>query len=636
MDQEGHILTERLSKLLDKANSLPKTPGCYLMKDRDDKILYVGKAKNLKARVGSYFNRSAKSAKTMILVSKVCDFDFMLTNSEAESYVLENNLIKEHRPKYNIRLKDDKSYPYVKVNRKHRYPKLEYVRRPKRKPGLELFGPYPSGSNISTVMRTITKAFRLRDCSDWDFASRKTPCILHQMGQCSAPCVGLVDKADYEEDLANAIKVLKGNRSSKEAMKILEKRMMDFAEREEFEQAAMMRDYIEELRLFLERSFDQKVEFLNEKNVDVFACYKGDKELDISLYMIRQGSLLGHKSFHFFIDDLFDEISEEVIQFMLQYYGQSEEPVPELIVTDLNSEQTENFELALQKTLGESIRFHVASAGRKYKSLVDAARNHAQESQRVRLQNQESEYTGLHKLKELLNLPERPRVLECYDIAIWQGKSPSASQVVFHDGKPDKKSYRYYHLQELPEGNNDFAMMKEVFTRRLKRKPLPDVFVVDGGVAQVNIARQALREAGIDLPVVGIAKSRDLKQGFRSKKTERSEERLVIPNRSNPYILSKCPSLFRIIVQMRDEAHRFSRKLHHKAEKKRIIRSWIDDVPGIGEGTKKEILKKLTSPKEDLAKMNVKELGDLLGIQLRHAKALFDYFRNQESGKDEA
>ena len=629
-EQNMTDLSTRLLGLLAKANSLPKSPGCYLMKDRDSQILYVGKAKNLKSRVGSYFNNSAKSPKTQILVSKIEDFDFILTNSEAESYVLENNLIKDNRPKYNIRLKDDKSYPYVKVNLKHSFPKLEYVRRPKRSSGVELFGPYPSGSNISSVMRAITKAFNLRDCSDWDFASRKTPCILYQMGQCSGPCVGLISKEDYHKDLENATKVLKGNRSSKEAMKLLEDKMMEFAEAEKFEQAAMVRDYIEELKPFLERSFDQKVEFLNEKNVDVFACHKGDKELDISLYMIRQGSLLGHKSFHFFIDDLFDEISEEVILFMLQYYGQSDEPVPELIVADLSKEKAQNFEKALAHTIGENIKFKVATGGSKYKSLVEAARHHAEESQRVRLKNQESEFTGLNKLKELLNLPERPRVLECYDIAIWQGKSPTASQVVFHDGKPDKKSYRYYHLKELPEGNNDFAMMKEVFERRLKRKPLPDVFIVDGGVAQVNMAKRALDEAGLSVPVAGLAKARDLKQGFRSSKVEKSEERLVIPNRSNPYVLSKCPSLFRILVQMRDEAHRFSRKLHHKTEKKRVIKSWIDDVPGIGEQTRGEILKKLTTPKEDLAKMNVKEISDLLGINVRHAKAIFEHLRGED------
>lgn len=621
---------QKIADLLTKAKTLPKTPGCYLMKDADDNILYVGKAKSLRSRVGSYFNTSAKSPKTQILVSKIFDFDFILTNSEAESYVLENNLIKDSRPKYNIRLKDDKSYPYVKVDKSHEYPKLQYVRRPKRKSGVELFGPYPSGSNISSVMRTIVKAFNLRDCSDWDFASRKTPCILHQMGQCSAPCVGLVSKEDYHRDLENALKVLKGNRSSKEALQILEDKMIAFAERERFEQAAMLRDTIEELRPFLESSFDQKVEFLNEKNVDVFACHKGEKELDISLYMIRQGSLLGHKSFHFPVDDLLDEIAEEVILFMLQYYGQSDEPVPELIVADLQKERAETFFQALKQTLGEHFRFKVVAGTRKYKNLVDAARHHAEESQRVRIKNQESEYAGLNKLKDLLSLPERPRVLECYDVAVWQGKSPAASQVVFHDGKPDKKSYRYYHLQELPEGNNDFAMMREVFERRLRKKPWPDVFIVDGGTAQVNIVRQVLREFGAEVPVAGLAKARDLKQGFRSSKVERSEERLVIPNRSNPYILSKSPSLYRILVQMRDEAHRFSRKLHHKAENKRVLKSWIDDVPGIGEKIKKEILSRLTTPKEELAKMNVKELSDLLGIQVRHAKAIYEHLRGGE------
>ncbi|MEX1099440.1 MAG: hypothetical protein WEB87_03370, partial [Bacteriovoracaceae bacterium] len=375
----------------------------------------------------------------------------------------------------------------------------------------------------------------------------------------------------------------------------------------------------------------QKVEFLNEKNIDVFSCYKGDKELDISLYMIRQGSLLGHKSFHFFIDDLFDQISDEVILFMLQYYSQNEEVLPELVVADLERDDALKFEEALKKTIGEGERLKVAQGGRKYKALVDAARVHAEESQKVRLKNQQSEFTGLAKLQDLLKLEEKPRLLECYDIAVWQGKSPTAAQVVFHDGKPDKKSYRYYHLQELPEGNNDFAMMKEVFERRLKRQALPDVFIVDGGVAQVNVAVKVLKEFGIDIPVAGLAKARDLKKSYRGSAVSKSEERLVIPNRSNPYILNKCPPLFRILVQMRDEAHRFSRKLHHKAEKNRVFKSWIDDVPNIGEKTKMEILRNLTSEKEELAKMNVKELMDLLGVQVRHAKALYEFLRAEKN-----
>lgn len=624
----------RLNELLEKAKTLPKSPGCYLMYDSRKNVIYVGKAKDLKARVTSYFNKSQKSAKTMVLIARINDFEFMLTNSDAESYVLENNLIKQYKPRYNIRLKDDKSYPYVQVDYTHDYPKLQYVRRPKKKNHMELFGPYPVGSSISEAMKTLTKAFQLRDCSDYDFKIRKTPCILYQMHQCSAPCVGKISKKDYAKDLEDSLLLLRGKRKSQKALSILEEKMLKHAESEEFEQAAMQRDYIESLSGFLENNFDQNVELNNEKNIDVISFFNGEEELDISLYMIREGNLLGHKSFHFSNSDLFNEVEEEVSLFILQYYTQIDDVLPEQIILDLDSEIASNLESALKQTAGEGIKFKVVSKTKKYRPLLDATKKHAQESQRVRIKNQESEYVGLHKLKDLLGLTERPRLLECYDIAIWQGKSPTASQIVFHDGKADKKKYRYYHLKELPEGNNDFAMMKEVFERRLKHGELPDVFVVDGGKAQVSTVSKVLEEQQINIPVVGIAKSREIAKNFQSSKIEKSDERLVIPNRSNPYVLSKCPSLMRIIVQMRDEAHRFSRKLHHKKEKGRIITSWLDEVPGIGPKTRDKILTHLELTKEEIKKLNVKEISDHLGVNIRHARSIYETLHAEEKSKN--
>jgi len=621
--------SKRLSELLDKAKSLPNKPGCYLMKSSSGQIIYVGKAKNLKARVTSYFNKSQKSPKTMILIARIKDFDFMLTNSDPESYVLENNLIKENKPRYNIRLKDDKSYPYLLADFNHDFAKLQYVRRPKKKSNTELFGPYPVGSNISEAIKMATKAYQLRDCSDYDFRTRKTPCILHQMHQCSAPCVGEISKTEYRNDLEDALDIFKGRRKSLSSLKKLELKMLEHAENEEYEQAAMLRDYIQKLESFLENSFDQSVELNNEKNIDVISYWNGEEELDISLYMIRSGNLLGHKSFHFSNSDLFNSIDEEVGNFILQYYTQIDDVLADTIILDLESEIADNIEKALKKT-HDGLKFKMISSTKKYQPLIDATKKHAQESQRVRIQNQESEFVGLNKLKDLLSLKERPKVLECYDIAIWQGKSPTASQIVFHDGKPDKKLYRYFHLQELPEGNNDFAMMKEVFERRLKHGNYPDVFVVDGGKAQVSTVKKVLDNLEIDIPVVGIAKSREIAKNFQSSKVEKSDERLVIPNRSNPYILSKTPSLMRIIVQMRDEAHRFSRKLHHKKEKGRIITSWLDEVPGIGPKTRTKILQHLTLTKDELVKLNVKEISDHLGLEIRHARSIYDFLHAEE------
>jgi excinuclease ABC subunit C len=622
----------RLSALLSKANTMPKTSGCYFMKGSNGEIIYVGKAKSLKSRVSSYFNNSSKSPKTQILVSHIYEFDFILTQSDAESFVLENNLIKKHKPKYNIMLKDDKTYPYLSINFNQDFPRLEYVRRPKRKKNVELFGPFPVGSNISKILRVLTKAFRLRDCSVHEFNSRKTACILYQMNQCSAPCVDLIGKKDYRKDLDMAVNFFRNKKKVVRTLGYLTDVMMNHAEKEEFELAGIVRDYLEELDEFAEKSFEQNVESLSSSNCDIVSYYVGDEEIDISLYLIRQGNLIGHKNFNFLNADLFDETENEVVQAMLQYYSQNSEVLPDKIITDLSKDHASEFEQALGQIIGEGIRFSVHSKTKKYESLINSTRNHAEESQRVRIKNQDSVFVGLNRLKNLLNLKDRPKVLECYDIAIWQGKSPTASQIVFYEGKPDKTQYRHYHMTELPEGNNDFAMMREVFERRLKYGNFPDVFIVDGGIQQVNTVQKVLDALEVEIPVIGIAKARDLKKaGFRSAEVKLSEERLVIPNRSNPFILNKCPALMRIVVQMRDEAHRFSRRLHHKTEKKRVIHSWIDTIKGLNKEIKAHILRTNTLAREELFEMNITELQNFLGLETKHARILYDFLHAEEN-----
>ncbi|MCM2350314.1 MAG: excinuclease ABC subunit UvrC [Bacteriovoracaceae bacterium] len=612
----------KTEELLEKANSLPQQPGCYLMKDKNGRVIYVGKAKKLKSRVTTYFNKSAKGYKTGYMVSHVVHFDFIITRSDAESFVLENNLIKEHSPKYNIRLRDDKSYPYLQVNWNEPFPRLEYIRRPKKGKGKELYGPYPPGSNISMIMRVLTKSFALRDCSLSEFKTRKTPCLLHQMRQCSAPCVGLRSKEEYETDLQNALNFFQGPIKAKRTLNRLQEKMLEYAEGEEFEMAAIIRDHIQLLDDFLQKSYDQKVESIqSEKNIDIWSYWNGDEEVDISLYMIRSGLLLGQKNFNFVKGELIEELKDEILQKIVQYYSDPEEINPDIVVMDFEEEEIKDVSIALN-TYGE---MKVLGQSKKFLPLIEMCRKHAEESQRIRIANADSVYMGLHKLKDLLSMKERPRILECYDVAIWQGSSPTASQIVFEEGKPNKKKYRYYHLETRPEGNNDFAMMREVITRRLDNGDLPDVLVVDGGVAQVNTVMAVLKELSVELCVVGIAKSRELSGDFRATEIDRSEERLIIPGRANPYILSKCPPLFKIIVSMRDEAHRFSRKLHHKAESKRVLATWLDDVKGLGKETKKKILTSLSMTKSELKAYTVNDLMNYFGIKNPQAKALWTH-----------
>lgn len=560
--------TPQMAKLEEKAKLLPLRPGCYLMKNKNDQIIYVGKAKNLKNRVQSYFNTSEKNAKTEILVSHVVDFEFIITETDAESFVLENNLIKKHTPKYNIRLKDDKSYPYVVINHNEPFPRLEFIRRVKRGKGIEVYGPFVTGSNIWDILRILTKTFGLRDCTLTEFKKRKEPCLLFQMNQCTAPCVEKISSDDYAKKLKLAVDLFaaNGNKTVKEFVHLME----SAAQNEEFELAAQIRDNLKLIEDFRGNFNQENAEIDSQKNIDIVAYYHGEIETDISIYMMRNGILLGHKNFSFSNLDIEDRPIDAVLNFLFQYYANTFDTEPDLIITHFEESENILFEEAIQTI---PLKSKVRDAKNKFEKLLTLTREHAFETQRVRMLHDDSVYVGLNKLKDLLNLRERPVVLECYDIAIFQGSSPTASQIVFHDGKPDKKNYRYYHLEERPEGNNDFAMMKELITRRADNGNLPDVFIVDGGLGQVNIFKEALKEFKIDIPVMGIAKQKTLrsKEGFKQVDIKKSEERLIIPGRTNPYFLNQNRALFKIIVQMRDEAHRFSRKLHHKEEQKRII-----------------------------------------------------------------
>lgn len=621
------VKTERIGKkqqaLWEKAKSLPQKSGCYLMKrlrGGSEEILYVGKAKNLKNRVTSYFNGSAKSAKTEILVGHINEFDFIITDNEAEAFVLENNLIKKHAPKYNIRLKDDKSYPYIQIDYTEPFARPIYTRRPKKKKNQKLYGPFTTGSNISQVLRILTKSFGLRDCSLSEFKRRKRPCLLYQMKQCSASCVGYISDQEYNNDLNFVSSFLEGKTTK--VLKELEKRMLNAAEKEEFEHAAIIRDNISTLTEFSEQSFSQNVEVGANKNIDIIAYHIGEFEIDISVYIMRSGILLGHKNYHFQKGDNEEECKEIFLNFVYQYYSQSAESLPEKVTLDLDSDSLKLINNAFENTSEMSLAA-VKPVGMT-KKLYSLTYDHAKEHQRFRHKNQDSVWVGLNKLKELLKLKETPKLLECYDIAIWQGQSPTAAQIVFDEGKPDKKYYRYYHLEERPEGNNDFAMMKEVLTRRLKKGRLPDVFIVDGGKGQVNSFLEVLRDFNLeDIPVVGIAKERSGKhQSFKDEEVGRSEERLVIPKRLNPYILKKCPSLMRIVVQMRDEAHRFSRKLHHKKEHKRVLGSWFENIEGIGKVTLEKIRLNLDVSLDELGKLSVDEISVKFDISDEIAKKI--------------
>lgn len=582
MDKKD-ILQNKLLELAHKAKSLPEFPGCYLMKDSSGNILYIGKAKNLRDRVSSYFCFDIhQNIKTRLLVEKIDSFEFIITMNNVEALVLENNLIKKHRPKYNIALKDDRTFPYILIDYQHDYPTLNFFRKnnaetnsrnsktPKNS-GQEFLGPYPTGSNIGNVIRVLKKIFLLRDCSDIKFKNRSHPCLLFQMHYCSAPCVNKISKSDYQKNLDAAKRFLSGK--SLDICKVQEESMLAAAEEENFEWAKIIRDNLKMLEEFLAFGRQKNVEIfetVNNSNIDIVAYCEFQNELDLSIYIVRNGLLLGHKNLH---DNFFMESADEcAVRLLSKYYlTQIEDLLPDKIITDWNDDISQEFI--------SYCKIKVDRPGRKFQELIALVKKHVLEVQRLRVLRNDGVTNGLSLLQELLGLKKYPDLIECYDIAIFAGSSPTASKVVFEKNSLNKEKYRFYHLEERAEGNNDFKMLEEVFSRRLEnidkdhdkgKDSLPDVFLVDGGQLQVNVLEKILKTKNINIPVVGIIKS-------RNKGVNKSDERLVLPNRKDSFSLNttsaKTRELRKILSDLRDEAHRFARKLHHHAEKKRILGS---------------------------------------------------------------
>ncbi len=619
------------TELLDKAKTLPRSPGCYLMKNVYNEVIYVGKAKNLKNRVKTYFDASEKYSKTQALVKRIKDFEIIMTESEMESLILENNLIKQYTPKYNIRLRDDKTYPYLEINLNESFPRLIYTRKPKKKKNIKIYGPFPEGSYLKSTIKTLTKVYNLRDCSLTEFRSRKTPCILHQIHQCSAPCVDKISKENYHQDLKEVEKFFSSDSKRKKIIKNLEDKMINLSNSQEFEKAILLRDSLSTLKLYNDESIKQKVEFQeNLKDIDLFSYHYSEEEIDLAIYEIRNSLLIGAKNIHLinqFKDS--EEFYQNIPSIILQYYSKKN-TFPDYLILDLEKNTEKKVAEALKKISKSKIK--VVKPGNKFRTLFETTHEYARNSQRMRKENYQNILKGLKKLKDLLTLDELPRDLECYDIAVWQGQSPTAAQITFKDGKPDKKNYRYFHLTERLEGNNDFAMMEEVLERRLKYQNLPDVFIVDGGKLQVNSFKKILNKHQLKIPVVGIAKSR-LHPNYKNDLRNKSEERLVIPGRTNPYTLKKNIELFRIVTQMRDEAHRFSRKLHHKQEKKKFIHSDLSEIPGVGKITIKKILSVHTGNIYELGKLSIQDIMNNFSLSEKVAQKIYNYFNETKDLK---
>ncbi|QDE96615.1 excinuclease ABC subunit UvrC [Myxococcus xanthus] len=596
------------AKLLEKLDALPTEPGVYLMKDRRGQIIYVGKAINLRSRVRSYFNRTGDTRVFVSLLDQLLgDLETVLVSNEKEALLLENELIKKHRPRFNVLLKDDKQFISLRLDRTQPYPRLEVVRKYERD-GARYFGPYSSAGAIRETLRVVNRFFRLRTCTDHVLANRKRPCLLHQIGRCPAPCVYPVPQEDYHRSVDEVVMFLEGKAG--ELVEGLRLRMKRAAQELKFEEAARIRDQLSAIERSLER---QKVATTDFKDQDVFAFHReGDRILFYVLW-VRQGRLNGGQAFPFGSQEFPDE--ELIASFVNLYYDQGSF-VPEEVLLPLELEDgTGGLEALLTERKGERVRVLVPKRGEKL-DLVKMAAKNAEQAFVERRRTKDETDNVLSRLQQRLGLRNFPRRMECFDISHFQGSAIVASQVAVTDGDADKSRYRKYKIKTL-EKQDDFASMYEVISRRLKRgledNDLPDLLVIDGGKGQLASAHAAMKDVGVDsVDVVGLAKSRDLEVFDRDAESARSPERVFVVGRKDPIVLSQNSAEMFMLTRMRDEAHRFAITFQKQVLRKSRVRSALEDIPGVGETRRKQLLRHFGSLKR-VGDASIEELAEVVG-----------------------
>ncbi|MGE0763021.1 MAG: excinuclease ABC subunit UvrC [Bdellovibrionales bacterium] len=583
-------LRETIKKIVAE---FPQTPGVYLMKNAKGKIIYVGKAKNLRSRVRSYFHESTDhSTKTRFLVSHITQVEYFLTNTEVEAFLLEASLIKKHRPRYNIRLKDDKAYPYIRCATNDPFPRF-YLSRRVSQDGALYFGPYTSGLAVRETIRFLNRTFKIRDCTDSFMKARKRPCMTYQIGRCTAPCVNLISVAEYAVDVKSALQFLRGR--DKSVIKDLETRMKEASKSERYEAAAKFRDSLQAVQAIWEKQAVIKAD--RDVDQDIIGFVGDERGTLIEIISVRAGRLIGRQS-HFMsrlnAASPQEDVRDWLTSFMNQYYSDNFIPDEILVPVDLGGDITKLFQAVL-KERGKQARL-LPPVGQEGRRLIEMAQANAESRFKDHISENEGRENGLKEIQERFQLSQLPRRIECFDISNFQGAQNVASQVVFEDGLPKKDDYRLYKIKTV-QGANDFAAMKEVLTRRFKHTEYddPQLVVVDGGKGQLKMAVTALQELGrSDVPVVGLAKART-EGDFTESEVASSQERFFVPGRQNPVTFQTNSQAFQILVGLRDEAHRFAITFHRKLRGKATLSSELDVIVGLGEKRKKILLKEFPS-----------------------------------------
>jgi excinuclease ABC subunit C len=557
-------------------DSLPARPGVYRMLDGDGQILYVGKARNLKSRVGSYFQPSNVQPKVQALVAKTVNMEVTIANSDTEALLLEYNLIKKHRPRFNVVLRDDKSFPYLHLETQHEFPRLNFYRGSRKEPG-KYFGPYPSAGAVRETLQQLQKLFRIRNCDDTYFANRSRPCLQYQIQRCTAPCVGLASKESYAGDVASAVKVLEGRND--EVGEELARRMDEAAERLDFEQAAQLRDQLAKLKVI---QAQQIVTAGSEHDADVISVAAANGEYCVALMFVRAGRSLGSTTF--FPKAPFAELPEVLAAFVTQYY--LERDAPSEIIVEQEFDEMQLLEATLTTKLAHKVRICSSVRGIRARWL-EMVHNNAEQALTMRRLARAGIETSLEDLRDAFDLEESPTRLECFDISHTGGTDTVASCVVFGVEGPLKSDYRRFNISGIQPGD-DYAAMYQALTRRYKRVrdgeiAKPDILLIDGGKGQLAEAAKVIEELGIEgVTLIGVAKGVDRRAG---------QEQLFLLGQDTPTILPPDSRALHLIQRVRDEAHRFAIAGHRRKRAKRHNQSVLETIPGLGPVKRRELLK---------------------------------------------
>lgn len=602
-----------------KIDYLPTSPGVYLFKDKEGRVLYVGKAGNIKHRVSSYFQRQETlDSKTLVLLEKVSDIETIVTDTEKEALILEDTLIKTHRPRYNVKLRDDKNYPCLKLSIEEQYPTLCIVRRIK-KDGALYFGPYPSATSLRETLKLIRRLFPIRTCLDTKFSHRLRPCINYEMGRCLGPCCEKVDPAKYQEVVQQVKMFLMGK--SRELVDNLKLRMKQESESLNFETAARIRDQIAHIEKVIEKQKIVSTDFIDQ---DVIGFHRQDHKLIIYSLLVRGGRLMGGKGYVLASTGLLD--GEVLSSFLFQHYREGRF-IPEQILIPKDIPEQDFLEKWLTELRGKKVRLFVPLKGNK-RDLLNLANENAEHflySDEALSRDKEQLLQGL---KEKLHLKKVPRKVEAFDISTLQGGNAVGSMVCFEDGEPRREGYRHFRIKTV-EGVDDYGMMYEVLLRRYQKaveeNDLPDLVLVDGGRGHLNVAQEVFKELEIkDVDLISLAKERS-EENQSSSPLRKNEEKIFHPQFKEPLILGRHSPLLHLLDHIRDEAHRFAITYHKKRRGQEVIKSALGEIPGIGRVRQRGLLKFFGSI-EKIKEATMEELIKAPKMNRKSAQILYQYF----------